>query len=137
MNSTTKFFRQINKINVQIKKKIWVFQRNILFSVFSLFLGFVFGNLFGTFLNYFRNFLNWDGLIITITIFIVEFVNYLNYQKRKQKKALLYFSVPKNPTDQQICFFQNHFALAFPLSPCTFGFCFAPSVQSATRGPLR
>nr|YP_009367912.1 hypothetical chloroplast RF20 [Hazenia capsulata]ARK14889.1 hypothetical chloroplast RF20 [Hazenia capsulata] len=103
MNSATKFFRYINKINVQIKKKIWVFQKNILLSVFSLFFGFIFGNLFGTFLNYFRHFINWDGLIITLTIFIVELINYLNYQKKKQKNCLIPFYISKN------YFFQTFF----------------------------
>ena len=58
---------------------------NVIFSVFSLFLGFVFGNLFGTFLNFFRHFINWDVLIITITILIVEFINYLNYYNKKNQ----------------------------------------------------
>lgn len=82
MNSNTKFFRQLNKLSFQIKKKIWVFQNIVIFSLFFLFLGFVFGNLFGTFLIFFRSLLNWDGLIISSTILIIEFINYLNYKKQ-------------------------------------------------------
>lgn len=85
MNSNTKTFRQINKLNFQIQKKIWVFQNIGVVSIFFLFLGFVFGNLFGTFLDFFRNFLNWDGLIITITICLIEFINFLNYNTKKNQ----------------------------------------------------
>lgn len=86
MNSNTKTFRHINKLNFQIQKKIWVFQNIGVISIFFLFLGFVFGNLFGTFLDFFRNFLNWDGLIITITICLIEFINFLNYSTKKKPK---------------------------------------------------
>ena len=82
MTSTTNFFRQINKLKIQIQTKISIFQNIVIFSLFSLFLGFVMGNLFGTFLNTFRNLLNWDGLIISMTILIIEFINYLNYKKK-------------------------------------------------------
>ena len=82
MTSTTNFFRQINKLKIQIQTKISIFQNIVIFSLFSLFLGFVMGNLFGTFLNTFRNLLKWDGLIISMTILIIEFINYLNYKKK-------------------------------------------------------
>lgn len=85
MNSNTKFIRQITKINLQIQKKIWVFQNIGIFSVFFLFLGFIFGNLFGTFLESFRGFFNWDGFIIIFTICLGEFISYLNYSKKKVK----------------------------------------------------
>ena len=89
MTSTTNFFRQINKIKIKIQTKILIFQSIVIFSLFSLFLGFVMGNLFGTFLNSFRNLINWDGLIISLTILIIEFINYLNYKKKTffEKKA--------------------------------------------------
>jgi hypothetical protein len=35
------------------------------------------------FLNYFRNFVQWDGLIISLTILIIEFINYLNFRFTK------------------------------------------------------
>lgn len=82
MNPNTKFVRELKKLSILIKKKIKVFQTNVIFSVFSLFLGFVFGNLFGTFLVFFRHFINWDVLIITTTILIIEFINYLNYNNK-------------------------------------------------------
>jgi len=52
-------------------------------SIFTLFLGFVCGNLFGTFLNYFRNFVSWDGIIVSLTNLVIEFINYLNFSFNK------------------------------------------------------
>nr|AOC61637.1 hypothetical chloroplast RF20 [Gloeotilopsis planctonica] len=92
MNSNTKIIGQIKKFYFQIQKKIWIFQNIGVLSIFFLFLGFVFGNLFGTFLDFFRIFLNWDGLIMTLTICFIEFINFLNYNKKQNlylKKNLL------------------------------------------------
>jgi hypothetical protein len=83
MNSNTKFFRLISELAIRSRKKLWVFQNIVTVSIFTLFFGFVCGNLFGTFLNYFRNFVQWDGLIISLTILIIEFINYLNFRFTK------------------------------------------------------
>nr|YP_010733682.1 hypothetical chloroplast RF20 [Gayralia brasiliensis]YP_010733756.1 hypothetical chloroplast RF20 [Monostroma nitidum]WEG92953.1 hypothetical chloroplast RF20 [Gayralia brasiliensis]WEG93027.1 hypothetical chloroplast RF20 [Monostroma nitidum] len=88
----TKFFSEIKKLTFFIEKKRFLFQNLVTVSVFSLFLGFGFGNLFGTFLNSFRHFINWDGFIITITIVLVEFLNYLHYKKKRTYKLLLFTS---------------------------------------------
>ena len=104
MNSNTKFFRKLSKLNVLIKKKIQVFQKSVIFSIFSLFLGFVFGNLFGTFLNFFRRFLNWDGLIILITILIVELINYLNYRPSHKNQNLDFVILTDSKNKKQINF---------------------------------
>lgn len=82
MNSNTKFLKYINKLSTQSQQKFWLFEKNFPISIFFLFLGFICGNLFGTFLNFFRNYTNWDGAIITLTILIIEFINYLNYTKK-------------------------------------------------------
>ncbi len=68
MNSDTKFFKLLTYIKFQSKKKIKIFEQNFAIGIFSLFLGFVSGNLFGTFLTFFRNYAEWDGAIITTTI---------------------------------------------------------------------
>lgn len=82
MNSNTKFLKFLNKLTTQSQKKILVFENNFPISIFFLFFGFICGNLFGTFLTFFRNYTNWDGAIITLTILIIEFINYLNYTKK-------------------------------------------------------
>lgn len=82
MNSNTKFLKFLNKLTTKSQQKILVFENNFPISIFFLFFGFICGNLFGTFLNFFRNYTNWDGVIITLTILIIEFINYLNYTKK-------------------------------------------------------
>jgi hypothetical protein len=84
MNSNTKFFRLIHEFVIQSRRKLWIFQSIVTVSIFALFLGFVCGNLFGTFLNYFRNFVPWDGFIISLTILVIEFINYLNFSYPKR-----------------------------------------------------
>jgi hypothetical protein len=80
MNSNTKFFRLISELAIRSRKKLWVFQNIVTVSI-HYFFGFVCGNLFGTFLNYFRNFVQWDGLIISLTILIIEYI--LNFRFTK------------------------------------------------------
>ena len=92
MNSNTKFVQLISQLTKGLKNKFWVFQTIITVSVFALFLGFVCGNLFGTFLNYFRNFVRWDGLIISFTILTIEFINYLNF-KHSEKEVTTTFEL--------------------------------------------
>lgn len=85
----TKFFNIIKNFQIANQKKFYFFSKRFSFSLFCLFLGFVCGNLFGTFLNFFRHFTNWDGTIILFTILFIEFINYFNYTNR--------FQTPKEP----------------------------------------
>jgi hypothetical protein len=82
MNSNTKFFRLISELAIQAEKALGISKYCNCFNFYIIF-WFVCGNLFGTFLNYFRNFVQWDGLIISLTILIIEFINYLNFRFTK------------------------------------------------------
>lgn len=88
MNSNTKIFKLVNQFTIQSKKKLWIFQKIVTISIFALFLGFICGNIFGTFLNFFRNFFKWDGLIIFLTILLIEFINYLTFKKINNKEEV-------------------------------------------------
>jgi len=55
------------------KKNLW--QRFFDLSLFFLLFGFVNGNLFGTFLQFLRQYFIWDGLIIMFTLLIIEAIN--------------------------------------------------------------
>lgn len=68
-------------MNINIKKKLKIIKHNFVLYIFLLFLGFVCGNIFGTFLIFFRNLINWDGFIIILLIIKIEFINYLIYNK--------------------------------------------------------
>ena len=52
-------------------------------SACSFYLGFIIGNLFGTFLNFLRNKIIWDGIILIIIIFFFEFLNFIIYNKNQ------------------------------------------------------
>nr|AYC63924.1 hypothetical protein Ycf20 [Flabellia petiolata] len=60
-----------------------------LISVCYFYLGFVLGNLFGTFLNFFRNKIIWDGAILFIIILIFETLNFFIYNRKLLNKKLL------------------------------------------------
>jgi hypothetical protein len=68
-------------LNINIKKKLKIIKNNFVLYIFLLFLGFICGNIFGTFLIFFRNLINWDGFIILLLIIKIELINYLIYNK--------------------------------------------------------
>ncbi len=53
-----------------------------------LLLGFLVGNLFGTFLNTIRKYITWDGVIVFFIISIIEISNY-NVYRNKNRPFLL------------------------------------------------
>ena len=101
MKWNTKLFKLLLDLKLQIQKKRFLFEKKFTISIFFLFFGFVCGNLFGTFLNFFRNYTNWDGVIISSTILFIEFINYLNYKENLKKKK---FKLKK---------FKNYFNIKF------------------------
>lgn len=93
--STTKLLKWLIQFEKKNKKRIHFFENHFALSIFFLFLGFVCGNLFGTFLTFFRNFANWDGTIIISTIVFIEFINYLNYTTNGTNKPIQWLSKSK------------------------------------------
>ena len=79
MRPTTKLFRSLNSIQAHFRKKSQLFEHSFVSSTFFLFFGFMCGNLFGTFLSFFRASIPWDGAIIALILLFVEWVNYLNF----------------------------------------------------------
>jgi len=94
MRSNTKLFTLLKNNQKKLNQKIQIFKNNFVFSTFCLFLGFMCGNLFGTFLNFFRSFIHWDGTIIALTLLMIEWINYLNFSFLKSKTSLM----PLTPT---------------------------------------
>lgn len=60
-----------------------MFYQGFSFSIFFLFLGFMCGNLFGTFLPFIRLWIAWDGLIITTLLLIIEGINYISFHCKR------------------------------------------------------
>lgn len=88
MKTNTNFLKLLNNFIYFNQIQINFFEKKFTWSIFFLFFGFICGNLFGTFLNFFRNFIYWDGIIIVITILFIEFVNFLNYTNKYKIKIL-------------------------------------------------
>ncbi len=84
MKIETRIVFFINKFSIYLKRKNSFFKEVFSFALFTLFFGFLIGNLFGTFLNTIRSFIFWDGFIISIILFIMEFLNFLLYNKTKR-----------------------------------------------------
>jgi hypothetical protein len=71
--------RFINTWCDKFHTKMWLFKTYLTRSVFFFFLGFMCGNLFGTFLVFFRQWIIWDGFLILLTILFIELIHYLNF----------------------------------------------------------
>jgi cytochrome c biogenesis protein CcdA len=84
MRIETRIVFFINKLKIYLKRKNSFFKEVFSFALFTLFFGFLIGNLFGTFLNTIRSFILWDGFIIFIILVIMEFLNFLLYNKAKR-----------------------------------------------------
>lgn len=84
MTQKIRFAKFIKRSFFETKNKYLFFKKYFSLGIFFLFLGFLLGNIFGTFLNIFRNYLIWDGLIVFFIIFFCEIVNYHIYTKKKK-----------------------------------------------------
>ena len=94
MKINTNFLKILTSLISFNQIHINFFEKKFTLSIFFLFLGFICGNLFGTFLNFFRTIIYWDGIIILIIILVIEFIHFLNYankDKLKIFKTLVYF----------------------------------------------
>ena len=84
MKIETRIVFFINQLKVYLNRKNSFFKEVFSFALFTLFVGFLIGNLFGTFLNTIRYFIFWDGLIVFIILSIMELLNFLLYNKAKR-----------------------------------------------------
>jgi len=65
-------------------------KENFSSGIFFLFIGFVIGNLFGTFLPAIRIFFSWDGFIVLFLLFFIEFISYVRYQRKSRFFLILW-----------------------------------------------
>lgn len=81
------FFNQFSQILNLIVIKIERAKAQFLESACSFYLGFIIGNLFGTFLDLLRNQMIWDGLILITIILFFEFINFIIYNKKQVRRS--------------------------------------------------
>ncbi len=84
MSYKTRLSLFIKNIQHNIKKRMMFFEIYFAKGVFFLFLGFLLGNLFGSFLNIFHELIIWNGFIIILIIIVEELISYLTYHSKKR-----------------------------------------------------
>ena len=76
----TRFFKNTKKTFIFLKKRFYFFKKKFSISVLFLFIGFFIGNVFGTFLNWLRHFIVWDGLLVFALLLVFEIISSIVYQ---------------------------------------------------------
>ena len=77
----TRIFKNTKKGFILLRKRFDFFKKNFSISVLFLFIGFFLGNIFGTFLNWLRHFIIWDGLLVFALLSFFEIISSIVYQK--------------------------------------------------------
>ena len=108
MKNFTRIVFFIKKFCFYLQKKNSFFKEVFSFALFTLFFGFLIGNLFGTFLNTIRSFILWDGLIIFLIILLMEFYNCFLYNRFFKNIS----AIPSTKFEEDpCCFFSNNKAI--------------------------
>lgn len=79
MTVETRLYRVLEKARFQVLRIFQRKEKNFTLALFSVFSGFVVGNIFGTFLTVIRQLVPWDGLIIVALILTIEIISYFRY----------------------------------------------------------
>nr|YP_010732278.1 hypothetical chloroplast RF20 [Watanabea sichuanensis]WDY13192.1 hypothetical chloroplast RF20 [Watanabea sichuanensis] len=105
----TRLSRSLQKSISYIVKRIQFLQNNLTLLLCLLFIGFLTGNMFGTFLSSLRTYLPWDGWIVIMLVFSIEVCNYATYHS-KNRQFLVFLIHPKT-IQKHIWNFLNYFKL--------------------------
>ena len=96
MKQTNIFFQKWNQFKKTFFSKNFIFNNYFLESACSFYFGLIIGNLFGTFLNFLRNKIVWDGMLLLIIVLFFEFFNFLIYKKSVVSQYKKLFLLLKN-----------------------------------------
>ncbi len=101
MSIETRIFKNIKKSFFFFEKKFHFFKKTFSISILFLFIGFFLGNIFGTFLNWLRHFIVWDGLLIFALLSLFEIISSIVYQEN--------FTFTSQPVSTNKMFFSHLF----------------------------
>ena len=101
MKGNRRLFGFLASGRFEFERKVSGLNKYLSITLFCFFLGFILGNLFGTFLSGFRQIFHWDGFIIFYLLGFIEITNYANYDP-KGKKA---FFISRNEFAWKMCNF--------------------------------
>lgn len=88
MESNTRLVRNISKFIAIIQNKFYYTKNNFPIKLFFLFMGFLVGSLFGTFLPNFPQKMNSHSVSIVVIILIIEVINFLVYSSAETSYLL-------------------------------------------------
>lgn len=84
MTFTTRLSEFFTSYIVYLQDRLLYVQKQFTGLLCLLFIGFLIGNLFGTFLNLIREFLVWDGLIGIFLVAVMEIFSYAAYHDKER-----------------------------------------------------
>ena len=84
----TRLSQYVSNIFYNLKRKVLTVQNSFSLILFSLFIGFLCGNLFGTFLDILRIYFLWNGFIGVILLLCIEIINFFVYGISFSKRNL-------------------------------------------------
>lgn len=116
MRSETRLSRFLKTVSLGFKEKFFFFQNSFSSAIFFLFIGFLAGNLFGTFLTWIRTLVPWDGFIVISLIFFIEVISYIRYHNAGRSFLLLWkfpFSYKKRLVWKSLNFLKIGLMLGF------------------------
>ena len=99
----TRLSYYLGNFSNRVKEKVFTLQSSFSFVLFSLFTGFIFGNLFGTFLDTLRLYFFWNGFVGLFILLLVEALNSLIY------KTKFFYGVNKKSFPKKDVFQKNSF----------------------------
>ena len=89
MSYLTRYYSKLNQFFNFITKKFIKLKENFLSFLVLLFMGFFFGNLFGTIVESIRRFNVADSLLILLLILLNEFINFNIYSHSKKRNTTI------------------------------------------------
>ena len=105
----TRISNRIFQYSSIAKYKFLYLQKHFATMFCLLLMGFVIGNIFGTFLSLIRNFIVWDGLLIICFLFIFEIFNYAIYHSKE--RVFAFFLIYPGIINKTIWRFANFFKI--------------------------
>ena len=109
MTISTRIFRLYEQIKKPFENRILNLKSQFTQFLFFLLIGFLVGNIFGTFLTFLRKICIWDGFIIFLILLFVEITNFLTYSQSQNR----FFSFHLNK--KNIYYFLNNFKIGLML----------------------
>jgi hypothetical protein len=104
----------LRQVALAFQNRVRPFRRSFSIILFSLLFGFLFANIFGTFLNVLRNAIAWDGFVIVGILMFVEVTNYLTYHPFKSSSNQIVYDATKT-NKEVICRIVNSFKMGLLL----------------------